>query len=157
MAKMIYFLYSLILKNLKRFCVSFQTTPYGNQRDLQVFDGTFKDNDWDALWKVRTTITDSGYYAEFAIPFKSVRYENVNALDSVSWGITFARLAIINDLLGRKYTESVMLDLEYDPKPPYNAGVPSKTDPLVLDMLKEMYDMLMLPLIQGEQAKRKLK
>jgi hypothetical protein len=80
-------------QNLKRFCVSFQTTPYGNQRDLQVFDGTFKDNDWDALWKVRTTITDSGYYAEFAIPFKSVRYENVNALDSVSWGITFARLA----------------------------------------------------------------
>jgi hypothetical protein len=50
-----------------------------------------------------------------------------------------------------------MLDLEYDPKPPYNAGVPSKTDPLVLDMMKEMYDMLMLPLIQGEQAKRKLK
>lgn len=66
-------------------------------------------------------------------------------------------LAIIDDLLGRKYTESVMLDLEYDPKPPYNAGVPKKTDPLVLDMMKEMHDMLMLPLIQGEQAKRKLK
>jgi putative intracellular protease/amidase len=74
----------------------------------------------------------------------------------VSAGIDMS-LAIIDDLLGRKYTESVMLDLEYDPKPPYNAGVPKKTDPLVLDMMKEMYDMLMLPLIQGEQAKRKLK
>ncbi len=80
-------------QNLKRFCVSFQTTPYGNQRDLQVFDGTLKDNDWDALWKVRTTITDSGYYAEFAIPFKSLRYDNTNRSDSTSWGITLARLA----------------------------------------------------------------
>lgn len=80
-------------QNLKRFCVSFQTTPYGNQRDLQVFDGTLRDNDWDALWKVRTTITDSGYYAEFAIPFKSLRYETPKKTDTVSWGITLARLA----------------------------------------------------------------
>lgn len=79
-------------QNLKRFCVSFQTTPYGNQRDLQVFDDAFRDNDWDALWKVRTTITDSGYYAEFAIPFVSLRYETGHA-DSVSWSISYARLA----------------------------------------------------------------
>lgn len=79
-------------QNLKRFCVSFQTTPYGNQRDLQVFDDTFNDNDWDALWSVRTTITDSGYYAEFAIPFVSLRYEKPQT-DSLSWGITYSRLA----------------------------------------------------------------
>ena len=79
-------------QNLKRFCVSFQTTPYGNQRDLQVFDDTFRDNDWDALWRVRTTITDSGYYAEFAIPFVSLRYEKQQT-DSLSWGITYSRLA----------------------------------------------------------------
>ena len=78
-------------QNLKRYCVSFQTTPYGNQRDLQVFDDAFRDNDWDALWKVRTHITDSGYYAEFAIPFNALRYEHKN--DSVSWGVTFGRLA----------------------------------------------------------------
>ena len=71
----------------------------------------------------------------------------------VSAGIDMS-LAIIDDLLGKKYTEAVMLDLEYDPKPPYNAGVPRKTDPLVADMMKEMYDMLLLPLIQGEQKKR---
>ena len=71
----------------------------------------------------------------------------------VSAGIDMS-LAIIDDLLGKKYTEAVMLDLEYDPKPPYNAGVPRKTDPLVADMMKEMYYMLLLPLIQGEQKKR---
>ncbi|MBC7826216.1 MAG: carbohydrate binding family 9 domain-containing protein [Chitinophagaceae bacterium] len=78
-------------QNLKRYCVSFQTTPYGNQRDLQVFDESLKDNDWDALWKVRTQITDSGYYAEFALPFKSLRYNNKDT--AASWGITLARLA----------------------------------------------------------------
>lgn len=72
----------------------------------------------------------------------------------VSAGIDMS-LAIIDDLLGRKYTESVMLDLEYDPKPPYKAGSPEKSNPLVADMMKEMYDMLMLPLITEEQAKRK--
>ena len=71
----------------------------------------------------------------------------------VSAGIDMS-LAIIDDLLGKKYTEAAMLYLEYDPKPPYNAGVPRKTDPLVADMMKEMYDMLLLPLIQGEQKKR---
>lgn len=80
-------------QNLKRFCVSFQTTPYGNQRDLQAFDDNLRDNDWDALWKVRTSITDSGWYAEFAIPFKSIRYETPSATDSVSWGLTLSRLA----------------------------------------------------------------
>ncbi|TAF91125.1 MAG: hypothetical protein EAZ47_10335 [Bacteroidetes bacterium] len=80
-------------QNLQRFCVSFQTTPYGNQRDLQVFDDDIRDNDWDALWKVRTQITDSGYYAEFAIPFVSLRYNKPKETDSVSWGITFSRLA----------------------------------------------------------------
>ena len=80
-------------QNLKRFCASFQTTPYGNQRDLQAFDDTYRDNEWDALWKVRTIITDSGWYAEFAIPFKSLRYETPKVADSVSWGLTFSRLA----------------------------------------------------------------
>jgi len=79
-------------QNLKRYCVSFQTTPLGNQRDQQVFEDALKDADWDALWKVRTHITDSGYYAEFAIPFKTLRY-NHNTDSTASWGLTLARLA----------------------------------------------------------------
>jgi hypothetical protein len=98
-------------QNTKRFCVSFQTTPFGNQRDLQVFDGNLKDNDWDALWSVRTTRTDSGYYAEFGIPFKSLRYDNISNKDSVAWGITFARLA------RRDYEQTVFpaIPQSYDP------------------------------------------
>ncbi|WP_103071842.1 DUF5916 domain-containing protein [Aquimarina sediminis] len=78
-------------QNLKQYCVSFQTTPYGNQRDLQNFNDESTDNDWNALWSVRTHRVDEGYYAEFAIPFTSIRYD-VNKKD-VTWGITFSRLA----------------------------------------------------------------
>jgi len=67
----------------------------------------------------------------------------------VSAGIDMS-LAIIDDLMGKKYTEGVMLDLEYDPKPPYDAGSVKKTEPIVTDMMKEMYDMLMLPFIQKQ-------
>lgn len=80
-------------QNLKQYCVSFQTTPYGNQRDLQNFNDQNTDNDWNALWSVRTHQTDSGYYAEYAIPFKSLRYERPQQADSVTWGVTFTRLA----------------------------------------------------------------
>ncbi|MFC0774166.1 DUF5916 domain-containing protein [Terrimonas alba] len=87
------FYVSLDPQNTKRFCVSFMTTPLGNVRDVQVFDDSFRDIDWDALWKVRTSVTDSGWYAEMAIPFSSLRYNKTSETDSVSWGITFARLA----------------------------------------------------------------
>ncbi len=79
-------------QNTERFCVVFNTTPLANQRDLQVFDDSYKDTDWDALWKVRTHITDSGYYAEFAIPFSTLRYNKAKR-DSTVWGIGFSRLA----------------------------------------------------------------
>jgi len=62
-------------------------------------------------------------------------------------------LAIIDDLLGRQYTEAIMLDLEYNPKPPYLGGTPKTTDPLVADMMKEMYDMVMLPMIEKEKLR----
>ncbi|WP_347924269.1 DUF5916 domain-containing protein [Pontimicrobium sp. SW4] len=80
-------------QNTKQYAVSFQTTPYGNQRDLQSFNDSYTDNDWNALWSVRTQRTSEGYYAEFAIPFKSLRYDEPKEGEPVSWGITFSRLA----------------------------------------------------------------
>ncbi len=80
-------------QNTKQYAASFQTTPYGNQLDLQSFNDNNTDRDWNALWTVRTQRTDEGYYAEFAIPFKSIRYDKpVNGIP-VEWGITFYRLA----------------------------------------------------------------
>ncbi len=80
-------------QNLKRYCLVFQATPLGTQRDMQVFDGSLKDTDWDALWSVRTTMTDSSYIAEFAIPFKTLRYQQPLEGEIVSWGLSFTRLS----------------------------------------------------------------
>ncbi|MEZ4797595.1 MAG: DUF5916 domain-containing protein [Flavobacteriaceae bacterium] len=80
-------------QNTKQYAVSFQTTPHGNQLDLQSFNDRNTDTDWNALWSVRTERTDNGYYAEFAIPFKSIRYDKPIDGEPVSWGITFYRLA----------------------------------------------------------------
>ena len=80
-------------QNTKQYAVSFQTTPYGNQQDVQNFNDNNRDEDWNALWRVRTQRTDKGYYAEFAIPFKSIRYDQPIDGIPVEWGITFFRLA----------------------------------------------------------------
>ncbi|MEO1022821.1 MAG: DUF5916 domain-containing protein, partial [Bacteroidota bacterium] len=80
-------------QNLKQYSVSFQTTPYGSQRDLQNFNDTNTDNDWNSLWSVRTQHNEEGYFAEFSIPFKSIRYEQPEDSEEVTWGVTFYRLA----------------------------------------------------------------
>lgn len=81
-------------QNQKQYCVSFHTTPVGTQSDLQVFNDNFYDANWDALWRVKTSITDSGWYAEYAIPFVSLRYNSEDqSADSAAWGVTFSRIA----------------------------------------------------------------
>jgi len=73
----------------KRNAIVFQTNPHGAQRDLLAFDDQLFDRDWDALWRVRTQRTDSGWSTEMAIPWKTLRYPK----DSSEWGINFLRIA----------------------------------------------------------------
>jgi len=49
--------------------------------------GGFNQN-WDGAWQVETRITDIGWIAEFAIPFRTLRF---NAGDVQTWGINFQR------------------------------------------------------------------
>lgn len=58
-----------------------------------LFNNETKDNDWDALWFVKTKILENGWSVEFAIPFKSLRYELPKAGEAVSWGFTASRFA----------------------------------------------------------------
>ena len=44
---------------------------------------------WDAAWQVETQIGDFGWSAEFAIPFKTLRYKGDG---EQSWGINFQRV-----------------------------------------------------------------
>lgn len=74
----------------RRSAYQFAVTPYGSLRDEQAFDGGDATNEnWDALWSARTQRTDSGWIAEIAIPWATLRYDAT--LDS--WDVNFVRNA----------------------------------------------------------------
>jgi hypothetical protein len=86
----------------------FGTTPAGQEYDGQVTDegggrslfgggggggfsrgsGSGFNLNWDGAWQVQTAITDIGWSAEFAIPFRTIRYP---AREHQSWGVNFQR------------------------------------------------------------------
>ncbi|MBD2703859.1 carbohydrate binding family 9 domain-containing protein [Spirosoma sp. BT702] len=76
--------------NDRRNGMTFATNPYSTQRDLLSFDDLLYDEDWDGLWKVRTSRTDSGWVAEMQIPWQTLRYART-ADSSQVWGINFFR------------------------------------------------------------------
>lgn len=76
--------------NDQRNAIVFATNAYGVQRDLLSFDDLYYDVDWNGLWNVRTTRSDSGWVAEIAIPWKTLRYPK--SQDSAqSWGFNMYR------------------------------------------------------------------
>ncbi|MEQ1560137.1 MAG: DJ-1/PfpI family protein [Methyloglobulus sp.] len=61
----------------------------------------------------------------------------------VTGGVDMA-LALVNHLFGKQYTQAVMLDMEYDPKPPVQGGSPKKSDPIIAQLMKDMYDFFLI-------------
>ena len=71
-----------------RTSIQLQVSPLGSQADVIAFDGGEAFNfNWDALWRVKTTRADSGWTAEIAIPWTSLRY----APNLTSWEVNFLR------------------------------------------------------------------
>jgi hypothetical protein len=76
----------------------FGTNPSGIEYDAQITNegqGEFGGNggggfnlNWDASWQVETEVSEIGWCAEFAIPFRSIRYARG---DSQTWGVNFQR------------------------------------------------------------------
>ena len=65
------------------------TNPGGAKRDGQV-RGNGSDNNfnWDAVWDVKTKITESGWQIEMAIPFTTFRFREG---EHQVWGVNFSR------------------------------------------------------------------
>ncbi|MCU0470684.1 MAG: carbohydrate binding family 9 domain-containing protein, partial [Arcicella sp.] len=76
--------------NDERNAMVFMANPYGSQRDLLTFDDQVFDEDWDGLWRVRTSRSDTAWIAEFSIPWQTLRYQPVK--DAQTWSINFFRL-----------------------------------------------------------------
>lgn len=98
-------------------------------------------------WYYKAKDILEGYGAEF----QKKRYVHDGKYWSsagVSAGMDMS-LALIKEIRGDKYLQGVMLDLEYDPQPPIEAGTPEKSDEGVVDMMVQMYDMGIQPVIDS--------
>jgi hypothetical protein len=67
---------------------SFQTNPLGALRDQEIGDERTTNTDWNTVWDVKAARTEEGWSAEFAIPFKSLRYRESGPQ---TWGINMQR------------------------------------------------------------------
>ncbi len=85
-----FFAVSMDATGTGKYAQAFQITPWGTQKDLEAFDGGQDFNEaWDALWRSAVVRTDSGYTAEMALPWKSLRYVN----DNRPWLLNFYRMS----------------------------------------------------------------
>lgn len=67
----------------------FMTNPEGARSDKQVAnEGRETNTSWDAVWHVKTKIVADGWIAEFAIPFRSLRFD---PQAGHRWGVNFSR------------------------------------------------------------------
>ncbi len=77
--------------NDKRNGFMFITNPNAARADLQIFNNGGSSNIyWNGVWNVQTTLTDSGWFAEFEIPFYTLKYKT-DVSKEQSWGINFER------------------------------------------------------------------
>jgi len=68
----------------------FVINPNGVKRDATLGDeGKSYNPNWDGIWDCETQISDEGWFAEIAIPWKTLRFDSKS--DS-SWGVNFARM-----------------------------------------------------------------
>ncbi|MCB9848201.1 MAG: carbohydrate binding family 9 domain-containing protein [Phycisphaeraceae bacterium] len=65
----------------------FETNPLGARVDGLIDQGRDIRTDWDGIWRAEATIDDTGWHAEFAIPFKTVSFDPARG----DWGFNAER------------------------------------------------------------------
>ena len=67
----------------------FATNPAGAKWDSQMAnEGREQNADWDGIWDVMTRVTETGWYAEIRIPFRTLKFVSS---DTQTWGLNFER------------------------------------------------------------------
>ncbi len=77
-----------------RTAFEFGLNAAGVKQDLRRFDDTNADFDWNAVWEGAVNIDDQGWSAEFAIPFRELRF---NGSEELVWGFNVYREFPRND------------------------------------------------------------
>lgn len=74
----------------KRSAFYFVLSPYGNKRDAKLADeGRNFNPEWDGIWECKAKINKQGWFAEVAIPWKTLRFVEGNG---VYFGVNFGRM-----------------------------------------------------------------
>lgn len=116
--------------------------------------GLLKDKEATTHWFAKKILNE-----EFGITAQNKRYVQSGKYFTsagVSAGIDMS-LAVVNDIMGEKYTQMVMLDLEYDPQPPVKGGNEQNTDKSIVDDMRAMYTSAIEPVLHPELAKTKVR
>lgn len=73
----------------RRTGVRFEVTAAGVQRDEIIFNDTWTDRSWDALWESEVALDERGWSLEMRIPFSELRFLPG---DSQAWGVNASRV-----------------------------------------------------------------
>ena len=76
----------------QRNCYIFAINTLGTQADERVGNESVFDMSWDAKWEAKVKKNPNDWTAEFAIPFREVRFDRRNT----TWGVNFWRVRPIN-------------------------------------------------------------
>ena len=77
-----------------RTAFEFGLNAAGVKQDLRRYDDDSADFDWNAVWEGAVHIDEQGWTAEFAIPFRELRF---NSADELTWGFNVYREFPRND------------------------------------------------------------
>jgi len=102
--------------------------------------GILKDVPATTHWYSHSELKDYG-----AIPTdeRVVEYGKIITAAGVSAGIDMS-LTLAMRLFGQEFAETMQLDMEYDPKPPFSAGHPRTAPAKVHAKLRELFDSVLL-------------
>lgn len=121
----------------------FGLTAGGTRFDILLSDdGNVQNNSWDTFWSAKTTISDSGWFAEIRIPFSSLGFR-VGPDGAAHMGLTVTRLV-------SRLEERVTFP-EIDPK--FEFRRPSLAQDVVLAGVRSHKPVYFTPYVMGGAAR----
>ena len=116
--------------------------------------GLLRDKDATTHWYGKKILAD-----DFGAKVQNTRYTHSGKYwtgAGVSAGIDMS-LALLNEIAGEKYTKAAMLDLEYDPQPPFKGGNENNADKNLVEGMRGLYDGGMDAALHPEKVFKNMK
>jgi putative intracellular protease/amidase/YHS domain-containing protein len=99
--------------------------------------GLLKDKEVTTHWYGKKILAD-----EYGAKVQNTRYAHSGKYwtgAGVSAGIDLS-LALVNEIAGEQYTKATMLEMEYDPQPPFKGGSENNSDKNLVEGMRALYD-----------------